>query len=244
MSERPVTLQRYIPAWDLLDICPFCFKVEVYLKLAGIPYTTVLSDPRKAPKRKLPVLLDDSETIPDSVAIVEHLERTRGRPLDAFLSVRQRALAIAVRSMIEEHLDFVVLYQRWQLDQNWALYKTKFIELAMQLGTPRFIARLAMPLLRRRVLRVLDSQGLGRHKPDEVVASALQLFESLAELCEGPYFFGAQPSTLDATVYAFLQSFAGVPFEGPVKDYVCTNDKLRRYREHVKARLAGHHAHA
>lgn len=58
MAETPVTLQRYLPGWDLLDICPFCFKVEVYLKLAEIPYTTVLGDPRKAPKRKLPVLLD------------------------------------------------------------------------------------------------------------------------------------------------------------------------------------------
>jgi glutathione S-transferase len=84
---------------------------------------------------------------------------------------------------------------------------------------------------------VLDSQGLGRHKPDEVVAIGTRLFAALAELCEGPFFFGTRPSTLDATVYAFLQSFAGVPFEGPLKDYVCTNEKLRSYREHVKRGL-------
>jgi glutathione S-transferase len=101
MSQGRVTLQRYIPGWELLDICPFCFKVEVYLKLARIPYTTVLGDPRKAPKRKLPVLLDGDDTVPDSVAIIDHLERTRAAPLDAFLSVQQRALATAVRSMVE-----------------------------------------------------------------------------------------------------------------------------------------------
>ena len=233
MSENTVTLQRYIPGWDLLDLCPFCFKVEVYLKLAAIPYATVLADPRKAPKRKLPVLVDGSQTIPDSVAIIDHLERTRGAPLDAFLSARQHAIATAVRSMVEEHLDFVVLYQRWQLDENWPLYRLKFIELATLYGTPRFIASLVMPSLRGKVLRILDCQGMGRHQPDEVVAIALRLFETLAELCEGPFFFGARPSTLDATVYAFLQSFAGVPFEGPVKDFVCTNATLRSYREHV-----------
>ena len=238
MSER-VTLQRYIPGWEILDLCPFCFKVEVYLKLAGIPYTTALADPRKAPKRKLPVLLDGDETIPDSVAILEHLERTRGKPLDAFLSARQRATAIAVRSMVEEHLDFVVLYQRWQLDQNWAVYKTKFIEWATLMGVPRFLAGLAMPSLRKQVLRVLDHQGMGRHKSDEVVTIGIRLFEALTELCEGPFFFGTQASTVDATVYAFLQSFAGVPFEGPLKDYVTTNAKLRRYREHVQAALGG-----
>jgi glutathione S-transferase len=69
------------------------------------------------------------------------------------------------------------------------------------------------------------------------VAIGMRLLETLAELCEGPFFFGARPSTLDATVYAFLQSLAGVPFEGPLKDYVCTNEKLRGYREHVKRKL-------
>jgi glutathione S-transferase len=237
MSESSVTLQRYLPGWELLDICPFCFKVEVYLKLAGIPYTSVLGDPRKAPKRKLPVLLDGAETIADSAAILEHLERTRGKPLDTFLTARQRAIATAVRSMVEEHLDFVVLYQRWQLDSNWAIYKTKFIELAVLYGAPRLIARFVVQPIRRQVLRVLDNQGLGRHAPDEVETIALRLFETLAELCEGPFFLGPRPTTLDATVYAFLQSFAGVPFEGPIKDYVRTNEKLRSYCEHMKRRL-------
>ena len=237
MSQTPVTLQRYLPGWELLDICPFCFKVEVYLKLAGIPYATALGDPRRAPKRKLPVLLDGADTIADSAAILDHLERTRGRPLDTFLTARQRALATAVRSMVEEHLDFVVLHQRWQLDQNWAIYKTKFIELAALFGAPRLVDRFVVEQIRRQVLRVLDNQGLGRHAPEEIVAIALRLLETLAELCEGPFFFGARPSTLDATVYAFLQSFAGVPFEGPIKAYVHTNQKLHSYREHIKGRL-------
>lgn len=67
----------------------------------------------------------------------------------------------------------------------------------------------------------------------------MRLFESLAELCEGPFFFGARPSSLDATVHAFLQSFAGVPFEGALKDFVCTNEKLRSYCEHVQRAIDG-----
>jgi glutathione S-transferase len=89
------------------------------------------------------------------------------------------------------------------------------------------------------VLRVLDDQGLGRHTPAEVEAIALRLLESLAELCDGPYFFGAHPSTLDATVYAFLQSFAGAPFGGPIKEYICTSHKLCSYLEHVRRELDG-----
>jgi hypothetical protein len=47
------------------------------------------------------------------------------------------------------------------------------------------------------VLRVLDRQSLGRHAPAEVGAIGMRLLETLAEPCEGPFFFGARPSTLD-----------------------------------------------
>jgi len=102
MSSTPVVLQKFIPAWGLPDLSPFCFKAEAYLKLAGIPYSTELGDSRKAPKNKLPVIRDGAHTIPDSNAIIEHLERTRGKPLDALLTTRQRAIATAVRSMLGE----------------------------------------------------------------------------------------------------------------------------------------------
>ena len=64
-----------------------------------------------------------------------------------------------------------------------------------------------------------------------------RILESVSELCDGPFFFGEQPSTLDATVYAFVASIAGAPFEGPLKEYVRSDPKLSRYCAHVKERL-------
>src|SRR5262245_21254677 len=145
MSEVQVVLHKYIPAFGLPDLSVFCFKAEVYLKLAGIPYTTAVGDPRKAPKGKLPVLQEGARLIPDSGAIIDHLERTRGRPLDAWLNAEQGALATALGSLFEEHLYFVAVYQRWQEDRGWALYKPVFVELAGQLGVPRPLHALLLP---------------------------------------------------------------------------------------------------
>jgi Glutathione S-transferase N-terminal domain len=47
-----VTLYKFIPAWGLPDLSPFCVKLETYLRLAKIPYETQVGDPRKAPKKK------------------------------------------------------------------------------------------------------------------------------------------------------------------------------------------------
>jgi glutathione S-transferase len=234
ISETPVVLEKFIPVWGLPDLSPFCVKAEVYLQLAGIPYTTQVGDSRKAPKAKLPVLHDGAQAIADSSAIIEHLERTRGKPLDAFLSPEQVAIATAVKAMLEEQLYFVVAYQRWQEDRGWEVYKPTFRELGAQLGIPAFLFGIVLPQVRRQTVASLRGQGMGRHTPDEVTAIGKRILTSISTLCVGPYFFGKQPCTLDATVYAFVQSILGAPFEGPLKEQLRADEKLVRYCEHVK----------
>jgi glutathione S-transferase len=238
MSEAPIVLQKFFPVWGLPDFSPFCFKAEVYLKLASIPYTTELGDSRKTPKQKLPVIRDGARTIADSSAIIEHLERTRSTPLDVHLTAQQRAIATAVRSMLEEHLYFVIVYQRWKEDHNWAIYKSVFIELIGKLGVPGFVRGLVLGQVRKQMVGSLKAQGVGRHSPEEIRATGKRILESVSELCVGPFFFGEQPSSLDATVYAFVASIAGGPFEGPLEDYARNDPKLSRYCAHMKARCA------
>lgn len=236
MNEAAVVLQKFIPVWGLPDLSPFCFKAEVYLKLAGIPYTTQLGDSRKAPKSKLPVLVDGARTVADSSAIIEHLERTRGKPLDAALTPRQRAIATAVKAMLEEQMYFVVIYQRWKEEHNWSIYRPVFIELVAKLGVPGFLGGFIVGQVRKQMLAHLHGQGLGRHTPDEIVAIGTRILDSVSELCEGPFFFGEQPSTLDATVYAFMASLIEAPFPGALQNRARNDAKLSRYCAHVKQR--------
>lgn len=232
--EAPVTLQKFLPVWGLLDLSPFCFKAELYLKLARIPYETRLGDSRKAPKQKLPVLLDGERVIADSSALIDHLERTRGKPLDAFLTPRQRAVATAVKSMLEEQLYFAIVVQRWREDHNWSLYRPVFLELAHQLGVPRFLRGPIVAQIRKQMLASARAQGHGRHTSEEIEAIGVRILEATSELCAGPFYFGEQPSTLDASVYAFVESIAAAPFEGPLKERARSDEKLTRYRAHVR----------
>jgi hypothetical protein len=141
--------------------------------------------------------------------------------------------------MVEEHLYWVLVYQRWQDDRGWSIYQPFVMDLIAALGFPRFLCRL-VSLESRRIMRAeLRGQGMGRHTADEVTTMGLRIIDSLGQLFRAPFFLGDRVCSLDATVYAFLQSIAGAPFEGPLKDHLCQVRKLRAYCDHMGALYFG-----
>ena len=67
-------LHTFGPAFGLPDPSPFCMKAMALLKMSGLEHQCVSGDPRKAPKGKLPCLVDGDATIADSTFIRWHLE--------------------------------------------------------------------------------------------------------------------------------------------------------------------------
>ena len=61
-----IRLHQFAPAFGLLNASPFCMKLEMYLRMAGLPYEAVNSgDVMKAPKRKLPYIDDGGTFTPE-----------------------------------------------------------------------------------------------------------------------------------------------------------------------------------
>ena len=114
-----IRLHVFGPAFGLPDPSPFVMKGHMLLKLAGLPYETVRSDIRKAPKGKFPVLEDDGEIVPDSTFIRIHIEKKYGFDFDAGLSGERRGVAWAVEKMLEDHLYWAVMRDRWLVQDNF-----------------------------------------------------------------------------------------------------------------------------
>lgn len=231
-----ITLHKYVPFGDTPDISPFCIKMETYLRMTGRPYVTKVGDPRKAPKGKLPVVEVDGEVLADSRLIIERLE-AKGDALDTHLDAKQRALLTAVRAMIEEHFYWVGVYFRWKDEAAWAKYVPTFRRFATEAKVPRPIVPLMLPLVRRKMLAALHAQGTGRHAHEDVVKIGKDIVDSLAELLgDGPFFFGDRPSTLDATVYAFLIAMLHAPLDSPLREHARTRPNVTAYVDRMKAR--------
>lgn len=217
--------------WGAPNLSPFCSKLECYLRMARIPHEVRAANMLKAPKGKVPFALVDGRLMGDSQLILEHLERTRGAPLDGWLSDEQRALGHVVRRMLEEAYYFVGVYLRWGDDSGFAVLSPTF---KASMPAP---VRALMPLIRRKVRKSLQAQGTGRHSHDEIMNMGKADMTALSRILgDRPFLLGDQPSSYDATVYAFLEGLLCFPYESEVKRCAAALPNLVSYRDRMRAR--------
>lgn len=225
-----IVLHQFPPAFGLPNASPFCLKLELYLRMAGLPYRNhYTGDVHKAPKGKLPWIDDDGTVMADSGLIIDYLKRKHGDPLDAHLDASQRATALAIQRLIEEHLYWAVLYDRWISEPGWALTR------------PAVFASMHWPLrdivhkIARRGLRTeIKGHGMGRHKSEQIHAFGIADVNALAALLgTQEHFLGARPSSIDAIATAFLANILMVPLETPVKQAAAAHANLVAYTKRM-----------
>ncbi|MEZ4400771.1 MAG: glutathione S-transferase family protein [Kofleriaceae bacterium] len=227
-------LVLYVPpgrAWGAPHMSPFCAKLETYLRMTETPHRVEAASFRKAPKGKIPYVALDGELIGDSQLVIDRLERTSARPLDADLSAHDRAVGRVVRRMLEEATYFTGVYLRWSTDAGFAHVRA---ELGKVMPAP---VRMLMPIIRRKAKQAVVAQGTGRHAVEDVCAMAVADFQACAEvLGDQPYLLGDRPHVCDATLYAFLESVLRFPNDTPVKLAVAATPTLVAYRDRIRAR--------
>ena len=232
-DTAPVTLVQFPRIWGR-NVSPFGLKLETWLQLADIPYrvreTTRLD---KAPKGKLPYILDYGQAVADSSLAIEHLKDSRGIDPDAMLTDRERAEAVSLQRLFEDHLYFVLIYSRWFDEEAWPLVAEAFFG--------HLAAPVRLPIrnhFRRRIGRTLHLQGLGRHRPAEIYALGREDLTAVsAYLGERPFFMGDSLTTLDAVAYGFLANILMVPLETELKRIAQGLPNLRSWCEAIEQGL-------
>jgi glutathione S-transferase len=233
-----IKLYQFVPAFGLPNASPFCMKVETYLRMAGLPYECPRgADLRKAPKGKLPYIEDGDKRVADSGFILDYLKKTYGDTLDAHLSAREQALALSVRRMIEENLYWAAVHTRWVDDAGFGMTREAFFS---KMPTP--LKQIVPHVARHSVRRQMHGHGMGRHSRDEIYAIGCRDIAALAQILgDQPYFMGEQPSSLDATAYAFIANVLWVPMASPLLDEAKKHANLEAYCQRMKARYFSTH---
>lgn len=221
-------IQAANQGWGLPSPSPFCMKVETYLRMAGVPFTSeVTLDLSKAPKGKLPYIEDSGRLIADSRFIIEHLKAEYGDPLDEGMTAAERVTAHLLSRMLEEGLYFVILYNRWQEDGPWAKTRDLYFSAMPDHADP----------IRRYFLDGLQRQGTGRHTTAEVSAIGRADVAALSALLgDRPFVLGEKPRSVDATVYGFLSNVLDVPMETSLSEAVREHANLTAYAARMRAR--------
>ena len=227
-----IELLQFTPMLGVLNASPFCMKVEVFLRLAGLEYRCVDAVPMRMPKAKLPVVRDGDATICDSEAIVAHLQSAYGARMPAAMAAPETARHLLVRRAFEEHLYFAAVRFRW-IEDAGARHTAGFFA-----AVPAPLRGLVFGLVRRKMARDLQGQGIGRHDLATTAAKAIADLDAIAvTLDDAAWFGGDEPAAIDACAYAFLANLAYVPIDTPMKAHVLASAPLRAYCERMRARV-------
>jgi glutathione S-transferase len=220
-----ITLFQFPPYWGIANASVFCMKLEVFLKMTEIPYTTKhIRDPRRAPQGKLPFIKDVDHVVADSTEIIHYLNKKYTKDLNAHLSKEQIAQALAVQRMLEEHTYWITSIARWIDDKNWPATRDVFF------GAKRsFHVSIIANIVRKRMRSTLQAHGIGRHPLPIIYQRGVADLQALAALFQGPYMFGEKVSEVDAIVYAVLANVLVPPTSSPLKDYILSQRKFVDY---------------
>jgi glutathione S-transferase len=231
--HMPIKLFQFPRMFGIPNVSPFCCKLETWLRITRIPYEVVdTPDPRRAPKGKLPFIEDAGRRIADTSLIVDHLARTRGVDPDARLDASQHATALLVQRTLEEHYAFVLAYTHLLRDEGWRHTRTRFD------SVPAIIRPLVTRAVRGSVKKVLWTQGILRHSHDDIVESALRDWRAvLTVMGDGPFFFGDEPTGVDAIVFGALATSVLTPIRSPVGDFLRSQPPLAAYADRMLARF-------
>jgi glutathione S-transferase len=232
-THQPIKLFQFPRRFGIPNLSPFCCKLETWLRIAGIPYEVVdTTDPRKGPKNKLPFIEDAGARIADTSVIVDHLKKTRGVDPDARLDASQRAIALLVQRTLEEHYAFVLAYTHLVRDEGLRHTRARFD------SVPAIVRPLVFRTVQGQIKKMLWQQGILRHSDEEILESALRDWHAvLAVMCEGPFFFGDEPTGVDAIVFGALATSVLTPIASPIRDFLRSQPGCVAYAERMRTRF-------
>jgi len=190
---------------QIVNLSPFCVKLETYLRMAKIDHEVDTSDALFGPSRKFPWISLNGQHYTDTEFIIAHLGKKFDKSFGKSYSKEQLAVATAVRIMLEEHFLFggVALW-RYCLEGRHRLSEMMKLNPAISIW---------FRLYNRYISTMCYYQGIGRRSPAEIQTLMTRDLEVVSELLGNKNFFlGNEPCEADCAIFAFTsQTMWGLP---------------------------------
>jgi glutathione S-transferase len=219
-----LTLYSYPTLFGVADNNGYGLKVFAFLRLAGVPFRHEhIFDASKAPRGQLPYIVDDTETIGDSEAILAHVIRKYRLTIDAALTPAQRTTSLLVTRMLDD-LYWVMSYSRWKDERYWPRFRDALLR-----EHPALTAD-GLDKAKSYNAQRYHFQGIGRYEPDAAMARGLADLGAIAELIpQHGYLHGEQPTAVDAGIYGFIANIYFYDIDTPLKQFVAAHDNIVRH---------------
>ncbi|KAI3653725.1 hypothetical protein MP228_001672 [Amoeboaphelidium protococcarum] len=208
----------------------FVVKVETYLRIKGVKYEKItrMSEMGKSPTGKLPFIEYQGEIVADSALIIQYLEKKLNlETLSLSYSEQELAIGYSFKSMIEEWMYFLCLYQRWQDggDYFWDVMFAPKLSMIVSYFFKWYVVS--------GMKKKLYEQGVGRHSSEQVLKFIEEALSNLsAFLGSKKYLLGDQVHPeYDASVFGLLvnMAYASAPHQEQFRQIVWSKSNLVKY---------------
>eukprot|EP01084_Bolivina_argentea_P255721 430233_1 len=255
MSTKKLTVHVWQPIsakWPYtVDPSMYNQKVLGFLHLTSIPYTIApvsnlfpWNRKKWGNRGKMPWIEHNNQIIDDSDTIINYLKQNRHYfdnfcDPDEWLNEKQLKEAHAYSSLCDS-LYFVIIYQRFINKQNREIFTDALLT---QWENRTLLNSLKMNMVRFGMKRdygwTLYLQGYGRFDDAKIYEIGRKHIASIAGYLDDKQFFmGDKISTIDCTIWAFMNGVYDSPFEyvGELPDV----DKIKSYCRRVEDRIDLH----
>jgi hypothetical protein len=217
-----IKLYQYPGIWEMPSLSPFCSKVFYFLIWAKIPFEVVhVSNPRKGPNGKFPVIEDNGLIVADSEFIIEYCRQKYE------VDIEDRMDDIPIRRLLEEHLYFIILYSRW-IDPETRME----IEKAFKPFFPRGMGKILLSIIRMQLHKQGYSQGISRHNRPQIYKKGIDDLRAVEQFIIHNQLEKCR--VIDMSVYAFLQVVQQTPLDIPIRSYVTESESIQCYLSYRK----------
>jgi glutathione S-transferase len=105
-------------------------------------------------------------------------------------------------------------------------------------SVPAIVRPFVVSAVRGRMKKLLWMQGVLRHSDEDIIESALRDWRAVLKvLGDEPFFFGDDPSGLDAIVFGALATSMLTPIESPIRDFLRSQPAFVAYADRMRARF-------
>ena len=205
----PKVLLYQHPPWNFIPSpLPACIKIETYCRLMKIPYENVY---KSGTDQKLPYIEYQGETKKHN--LIGYLNSKFEVDADASLSEMDKACSRAFQCMAEENTFWSLMYYRWV--DNFAETKKYFKGLDV-------VRKNVRPKLDQgKCVKCLEAHEIGKHNKEEIYAIGEQDLRAFsAFLNDKEFFVGAEPTTIDCTMFGLLSCLLHTAENSPLAKVV------------------------
>ena len=235
IADKPDVLWVMPRCWGLPNASPFVMKLQTWLRMAEVPHETKeLTRPPRSPSGKVPYLeRPDGTLLCDTARIIALLTDERSVQLDVGRTAEERAKAVLLTRLLEDHLYWVICWSRFGRDEGWVVTREAYFG-----GLPALLRPVVATMVRRQLRRDLAGQGFGRMGEEAWIWDrGVEDLEALATLLgDGEFFLGDAPRGIDATAFGFLANLRWAPIPSPVRDSLLATANLMRFTDRMRER--------